>query len=331
MPQSFKHAWRWLVGASAAAILIASISPAANAQGPDTGIISICIARNGDITGVNIPCRNRNFKLIWNIPGAPGPMGAPGAVGPTGPIGAAGPTGEQGAVGPVGPSGPMGAMGETGPYGAMGEIGPTGPTGNVGFPGPTGPTGAVGAVGPSGVPSFPAGSNDDVEILSGGTLGGTVGGAAGIRLDENTGFDGVPTTPLFLGPGNGASGNGIAFPFPPPPPTVPTANPQTSVAVPVPGGTAFNLFVSLAPDGAGGDGADYTFIVCDNGDCDITLNPFCTISGAATSCNTTGFLDYLPGDTLSIEAYNSSGVDITTEISDIRWSMDFAISSSDAF
>ena len=52
MPQSFKHAWRWLVGASAAAILIASISPAANAQAPDTGIISICIWMNNEIDRV---------------------------------------------------------------------------------------------------------------------------------------------------------------------------------------------------------------------------------------------------------------------------------------
>jgi hypothetical protein len=56
MPQSFKNAWRWLVGASAAAMLIASISPAANAQIPDTGIITICVARNGKIIGVDHVC-----------------------------------------------------------------------------------------------------------------------------------------------------------------------------------------------------------------------------------------------------------------------------------
>ena len=69
MPQSFKNAWRWLVGASAAAMLIASISPAANAQTPDTGIISLCVARNGKIVGVNIHCKPHNFQLTWNIPG----------------------------------------------------------------------------------------------------------------------------------------------------------------------------------------------------------------------------------------------------------------------
>ena len=326
MPQSFKHAWRWLVGASAAAILIASISPAANAQTPDTEIISICVARNGKITGVNVPCRNKNFKLTWNIPGAPGPLGAPGLTGPTGPSGAAGPTGEQGAVGAVGPSGPMGSTGLTGPDGVMGEIGPTGPTGNVGFPGPTGPTGAVGEVGPSGTPTYPLGSNDNVEILSGGTLGGVIGGAANIQLDDSTGFDGAPVSPIFMGPGNGASGNGISYPSSPP-----TPNPQTSVQVPLPGGTAFNLLVSLAPSDPGA-GSQYTFAVCNGEDCDFFVNN-CTIAGLATTCTTPdgAFTEYLPGDTISIEAWNSTDDDPVANTSDVKWSMDFAIGPSDAF
>jgi hypothetical protein len=333
MPQSFRNAWRWLIGASAAAILIASISPAANAQTPDTEIISICVARNGKITGVNVPCRNKNFKLTWNIPGAPGPLGAPGLTGPTGPSGAAGPTGEQGAVGPVGPSGPMGSTGLTGPDGVMGEIGPTGPTGNVGFTGPSGPTGAIGPTGPSGTPSFPVGSNDNVEILSGGTLGGVVGGAASIKLSDSTGFDGLPTSPIYLGPGNGASGDGITFPFGPTSSPVPTANPQTSVQVPVPGGTAFNMLVSIAPTDAGPAGAQYTFVICNGADCDTTSNPFCTITGAASFCTTPAgsSLDFLPGDTISIQAFNSTTAAVVTNLSDVRWSMDFAIGPSDAF
>ena len=47
MPQSFKNAWRWLVGASAAAMLIASISPAANAQ-----VITLCVSEHGKIVGM---------------------------------------------------------------------------------------------------------------------------------------------------------------------------------------------------------------------------------------------------------------------------------------
>jgi hypothetical protein len=337
MPQSFRNAWRWLVGASAAAMLIASISPAANAQTPDTGIISICVARNGKIVGVDIPCRNRNFKLVWNIPGAQGPQGPQGNVGPAGAPGAVGPTGSQGPVGPVGPTGPMGSDGETGPAGVQGVTGPAGPTGDLGHPGPTGPTGAVGPTGPSGVPSFPPGSNDNVEILSGGTLGGTIGNAAQIQLATDTGVNGHPTTPIYMGPGNGASGRGITS-LPP----APVAGPQTSVQVPTPGGTAFNLTVSIAPKDAGALGADYTFILCNEADCDIMTNPFCRVaddpfpSGDSTVCSTSTFIgsplaeDYLPGDTLSIQAFKGEAA-ISTNTVDVRWSLDYAIAPADAF
>ena len=69
MPQSFKNAWRWLVGTSAAAMLIAIISPAASA---DTGLITLCIARKGKIVGVDIHCQPHNLQLTGNIPGAAG-------------------------------------------------------------------------------------------------------------------------------------------------------------------------------------------------------------------------------------------------------------------
>jgi hypothetical protein len=338
MPQSFKNAWRWLVGASAAAMLIASISPTANAQTPDTGIISICVARNGKIVGVGIPCRNKNFKLTWNIPGAQGPQGPQGNPGPAGAPGGVGPTGSQGPVGPVGPTGPMGSVGLTGPEGVQGVTGPAGPTGDMGHPGPTGPTGAVGPTGPSGVPSFPPGSNDNVEILSGGTLGGTIGGAAQIQLASDTGVlpAGGPTTPLYMGPGNGASGRGITS-IPP----APVSGPQTSVQVPTPGGTAFNLTVTITPTDAGPAGADYTFIVCNEADCDIMANPFCIIGhdhfpgNDLTACSSrfqTGSvagLDYLPGDTLSIQAFKSEA-DIPTSTVNVNWSLDYAIAAMDA-
>ena len=184
MPQSFRNAWRWLIGASAAAMLIASISPAANAQTPDTGVITLCVARNGKIVGVDIQCKPHNLQLTWNIPGPQGPQGLQGYMGPAGAPGSVGPTGSQGLVGIVGPTGPMGSMGLTGPEGDPGLTGPTGPTGNSGHPGPTGPTGDMGMTGPSGTPSFPFPSNDNVELLSGGTLGGTIGGAANIQLTE---------------------------------------------------------------------------------------------------------------------------------------------------
>jgi Collagen triple helix repeat (20 copies) len=336
MPQSFRNAWRWLVGASAAAMLIANIAPAANAQTPDTGIIKLCVSRSGKIIGIDHVCKNHNFELIWNLPGPQGPAGDQGDVGPAGAPGAVGPTGSQGLVGPIGPTGPLGALGLTGPEGVQGVTGPAGPTGDLGHPGPTGPTGAVGPTGPSGAPSF--GPGDNVEILSGGTLGATIGVAAGIQLTESTGFNKLPTTPIYMGPGNGASGNGITSPFSPP---APVAAPQTSVQVPTPGGTAFDLEVSIAPGDAGTPGAQYTFIVCNEADCDIMTNPFCQVENASfpgsdtTVCSSalqTGSaqaLDYLPGDTLSIQAYNSEAAMSVNDV-DVRWSLDYAIAPADA-
>jgi hypothetical protein len=334
MPQSFKNAWRWLVGASAAAILIATISPASTAlaQTPDTGIIKLCVSRNGRVVGVNHVCKNRNFQLVWNIPGPQGPQGLQGNVGPAGAPGAVGPTGSQGLVGPVGPTGPLGAMGLTGPAGVQGVTGPAGPTGNVGRPGPTGP---VGLAGPTGTPAPFTG--DNVEILTGGTLGGTIGGAAGIQLASSSGFLAAPQFPIYLGPGNGASGQGITS-IPP----APVAAPQASVQVPTPGGTAFNLWVSIAPGDAGPLGSQYTFIVCNEADCDITMNPFCqvgndsfpgtdtTVCSSSTQLGSAPSLDYLPGDTLSIQAYRSEAA-VTTNTVDVRWSLDYAIAHADAF
>lgn len=338
MPQSFKNAWRWLVGASAAAMLIAIISPAASAQVPDTGIITLCIARNGKIVGVDIRCKPHNFQLTWNIPGPQGPEGPQGPVGPTGVKGEPGPTGSQGAVGPVGPSGPMGAQGLTGPQGVQGVVGPTGPAGHVGPTGPTGPIGPVGATGPSGVPAKHTG--DDIEILSGGTLGTTLGTNAQIQLTQFTGGAGHPTTPIYMGPGNGASGNGIFNPFPPP---SPVAAPQTSVQVPTPGGLAFNLFAAISPTDVGPVGGAYAFVVCNEADCSIFTNPYCEVENLTpgpdtTTCSSTTFvgtppvtpaLEFLPGDTLSIQAYNAT--DTPNNTVDVSWSMDFAINKADAF
>jgi hypothetical protein len=329
MPQTFKNAWRWLIGASAAAMLIAIVSPAANAQVPDTGLIQICVAPDGQInrisTGSNAalescPKRRHEILLTWNIPGPIGVEGAQGPVGPTGVMGQPGPTGSQGAVGPVGPTGPMGSQGLTGPAGVQGVTGPTGPTGNVGLPGPAG---VVGLTGPTGVTATHTG--DNVVVLSGGTLGETIGkfpGGADIQLTTDTGTTlmGGPTFPLYLAAGNGAAGNS----------NVPD---QTSVQVPTPGGTAFNLTINISPTGAGGPGAGYTFVVCDGGDCDVaTLS--CVIENEApgpdeTTCTTVGSLDFNPGDTMSIQAYKSTVTANNTV--DVSWSMDFAISPAGAF
>jgi len=336
MPQSFKNAWRWLVGVSAAAMLIASIAPAANAQVPDTGIIKLCVGRAGKVIGVNIHCANHSFELIWNIPGPQGPQGEQGDTGPMGAQGAVGPTGSQGLVGIVGPTGPMGALGLTGPAGSQGVTGPTGPTGDVGKPGPTGPVGSIGVTGPSGTPSF--GPGDNVTILSGGTLGGTVGGHADIQLTQFSGDSptGAPTFPLYMGPGNGAA-NADFTSIPP----APVAGAQTSVEVPTPGGTAFNLVVYITPGDAGDFGADYTFIVCNEADCDITANPFCTLGhdnfpgndtivcSSNIQAGSARTLTYLPGDTLSIQAFKSEAM-IPTNTVNVNWSMDFETAPADA-
>ena len=149
----------------------------------------------------------------------------------------------------------------------------------------------------------------------------------------------MPTTPLYLGPGNGASGEGIFSPDSPP---APVAAPQTSVEVPTPGGTAFNMTVSITPTDAGPLGAEYTFILCNEADCDIMTNPYCKVANDSfpnpdsTVCSTNTFigsapsLDYLPGDTLSIQAYKSEAA-IPTNTVDVSWSLDFAIASADAF
>ena len=115
MPQSFKNAWRWLVGASAAAMLIATIAPASTAlaQTPDTGPSVSAYRRSGKVIGVGHVCKNHNIALNWNIPGAQGPQGLQGYTGPAGAPGAVGPTGSQGLVGPIGPTGLLGAMGLT--------------------------------------------------------------------------------------------------------------------------------------------------------------------------------------------------------------------------
>ena len=174
-------------------------------------------------------------------------------------------------------------------------------------------------------------------FLSGGTLGATIGANAGIQLASISGFLGAPQFPIYMGPGNGASGQGITSV-----PPAPVAAPQASVQVPTPGGTAFNLWVSIGPGDAGPLGSDYNFIVCNEADCDITTNPFCklgndsfpgtdtTVCSSSTQLGSVRTLDFLPGDTLSIQAYRSEASIVTNTV-DVRWSMDYAIAPADAF
>ena len=211
-------------------------------------------------------------------------------------------------------AGDHGAKGPTGPIGNVGQQGPTGPTGSIGLPGTNAPL-----------------TNDNVEILSGGTLGATIGPRAQIQLTPATGSGALPKTAIYMGPGNGASGDGV-FSFSP----EPGASPQASVQVPTPGGTAFHLQVSIGPtgpSGMGGVGGSYQFVVCNEMSCDL-MGLECmskqntTLSMVQTCADDTDTLVFAPGDTLSILAFNNENSANTVDVS---WSLDFAIDSGDAF
>jgi hypothetical protein len=297
MPQSLKYAWRWLIGASAAAMLIASIPVSANAQTDGTPpLITLCVGRNGKIAAINLECKPRQIQLTWNIPGPAGNPGNQGEQGPQGVTGEVGPVGPQGLVGNPGLPGPAGSKGPTGPTGPQGPTGIAGPIGNTGPIGPQGPTGDQGTGGTDGT------DGDNITTLTGGTLGDEVGADTGIQLTPTT----TSTAPLYLGPGNAASKD------------------QVSVQVPTPGGEAFHLKVALS--NTPGGSLDYNFIVCNELECD-PLTVTCTIEDADTTCtDNIHEVDFLPGDTLSIQASSSDAV--TGNTVDVSWSLDYAIQTT---
>jgi hypothetical protein len=317
MPQSLKHAWRWLIGASAAAMLIASIPVSANALTDGTPpLITLCVSRNGKIVAVNLECRPHQIQLTWNIPGPAGAPGDQGVQGPQGVTGEVGPVGPMGLVGLPGLPGPAGSKGPTGPTGQQGPTGLAGPIGNTGPQGPQGPIGDQGAPGLDGL------DGDQIGTLSGGTLGGTVGAFAAIQLDPSTGSGGFPTFPLYMGPGNGADRASIS----------PDSG-QAAVQVPTPGGEAFHLQVKLShdPGGPAGTGGAFQFIVCNEATCDlagVSCNIVNDVGGLnprphETTCfDDTGEVEFLPGDALSIQAYN---LENSTETVFVSWTLDYAM------
>lgn len=329
MPQSFKYAWRWLMGASAAAMLVASIPVAANAQTDGTPpLITLCVAKSGKIVAINLECRPHQIQLTWNIPGPTGAPGNQGAQGPDGVDGEVGPVGPQGAIGPPGLPGLAGAKGPTGP------TGPQGPTGDPGLIGNTGPQGPQGPVGPPGDPGSNGIDGDHIGMLTGGTLDGRVGANAGVQLDASTGSGGIPTFPIYMGPGNGADRASVS-----------PSSGLAAVQVPTPGGEAFHLEVhtDVDPGGPGGTGGAYVFIVCNEihlpgpgsgnteTNCDITKLS-CEIHNDVGGLNPrpheqrcsddSGELEYLPGDTIAIQAYN---LENSTNGVNVSWSLDYAL------
>jgi len=261
MPASFKFAWRWLVGATAATILcLAALPGVGRAEN-----IEICINQAGLIKGINLgvgACGGGTSELDWVTTGPSGPTGMQGVVGDPGLAGTQGP---QGAPGIQGPSGPEGAPGPQGPQGVEGPTGPTGPSGIMGEEGVRGPTGATGMTGPSGVPGI---SEANISVFTGGSLG-TLGAENGVDLSGN---NSVTQNTLVLGPGNG-SDNAV----------------PTSEAVPVPEtGTAKRLFVAVDNDPGtqmnNGIPSTFSFFLC-NGAFPTNCGLMCFIVGPDTTCS----------------------------------------------
>jgi len=261
MPASFKFAWRWLVGATAATILcLAALPGVGRAEN-----IEICINQAGLIKGINLgvgACGGGTSELDWVTTGPSGPTGMQGVVGDPGLAGTQGP---QGAPGIQGPSGPEGAPGPQGPQGLEGPTGPTGPSGIMGEEGVRGPTGATGMTGPSGVPGI---SEANISVFTGGSLG-TLGAENGVDLSGN---NSVTQNTLVLGPGNG-SDNAV----------------PTSEAVPVPEtGTAKRLFVAVDNDPGtqmnNGIPSTFSFFLC-NGAFPTNCGLMCFIVGPDTTCS----------------------------------------------
>jgi len=267
MPASFKFAWRWLVGAAAAAILCVTALPSVG----HAENIEICIDNNsGKIKGINLGidgCSGNTTELDWAAVGPAGPTGLQGVVGDPGLPGTQGP---QGAPGLQGPPGEQGDAGPQGPQGAIGPTGPTGPAGIMGEEGVRGPTGPTGLTGPSGVPGI---SEANISVFTGGSLG-TLGSIFNVDLSGNNSV-GLPGTILELGPGNGS---------------------DTSQAVQVPmsePGTAKRLFVNVDNDPGTqmntGIPSSFFFFLCNGQFTGPNTSPNCSIScvitGPDTSCS----------------------------------------------
>ena len=242
MSNSRKSGWLLLAGSAALVALMVSLPTHANAQ-----TITICVQK-GLIVGIDTSCSGSATAVTWTGPsgptGAVGPTGATGAQGAVGPGGAAGMIGLMGVMGPSGPQGPQGEEGPANPIsGAGGIIGPTGPTGAAGA------TGATGAVGPTGLTGAPGVNTEDVVVLTGGTLGLSLGTQAGIQV--------APGEADTIGPGNGAQQQGHlqAETFVPVPnnPTNPTAGVLQD----------FHFAINPGPGGPGGTGGSYSFSIED--------------------------------------------------------------------
>jgi len=271
MPASLNSAWRWLIGATFAAIVgLGALPGVGHAEN-----IEICITPRGRIKGINLgidQCNPPQVELDWVS------IGPAGAAGPTGPTGVFGPQGPQGAMGAIGPTGPTGVQGVEGPQGDQGVSGATGPTGPTGMMGQFGMRGQTGVAGATGAPGVNGVAEPNITFFTGGSLG-TLG------FNQGTDLSGLNANPdvLILGPGNGS--DSVAS-------ILPSTTPQ-NVQVPMAdNGTAERLFVNTDNDPGStglmpsGPPNAYFFFLCDNyagsvSGCGLT----CTMVGPDTACN----------------------------------------------
>lgn len=303
MPAFLKHAWRYLVGVTGAAILFVAI-PA----GADAKTLEICVNNAGHVKGVNVSgCPFTS--LTWETVGPQGPQGPDGVQGNPG---IEGPQGATGAAGVQGPQGAQGGFGATGPAGAAGDPGAKGPPGPMGDDGIKGIVGKQGPPGPQGVPGTDGFNEPNVSILTGGTLG-ELGNNEGTELNfTNT----VNSNLLVMGPGNGS---------------------DTSDAVQVPmseGGVAADLWVNVDhhpgvdPTGppAAGLPISYFFFLCNGDFTGPTCGVSCVITDPDTTCNDPVPLigahtqSFNQGDVLSVFAFTDN---INANPADVKWSAQY--------
>ncbi|HEY6300954.1 MAG TPA: hypothetical protein VIW95_15050 [Candidatus Binatus sp.] len=275
MPASFKFAWHWLAGATAATILcLAALPGVGHAEN-----IEICINQStGLIKGINLGvdgCSGNTVELDWVTVGPSGPTGLQGVMGDPGLAGTQGPAGPTGATGPAGSMGPAGPQG---PEGAIGPTGPTGPSGIMGQDGIRGPTGVVGPTGPTGSSGTPGIPEPNISVFTGGSLG-TLGALNGTDLSGNNSV-GNPGTILILGPGNGSDSGA---------PPASSLNPEdTEVPMSAPG-TAKRLFVNVDNDPGtqmnNGIPSTFFFFLCNGNSFPANCGLTCFMTGPDTTCS----------------------------------------------
>jgi hypothetical protein len=315
MPASAKFACRWIVGTTAAAmLLIAALPSVGRAQE-----LTLCVSASGKVRGVNVECNSGQTQV--------GPFETVGPQGDQGPQGVQGPPGFAGAQGAAGGPGIQGAQGAQGPVGATGNVGAAGAVGLTGPDGPQGPPGIQGIPGIPGNQGTPGtnGTNGgdaiSLTFLTGGTLG-TFGANEGIALGgepecESSSqspeicLDAIGPAEIFMGPGNGAATDHSA--------AVPMNDP----------GFAFNLFVNVdnnpGTDPITGSPISYGFFLLDL--TTDTVGPLCIITDPDTTCsdlfaNTLDAILYDQGDLMVLAAVVVDD-DIFANTADVKWSVDY--------